>query len=208
MSAHLFPVGISTGKRLFDLALTIPGLVVISPFLGIIALALRISQGSPVFYRQTRPGYKGQLFTNLKFRTMRDSKGPDGHFLPDSQRLTPFGRFLRSTSLDELPELFNVLRGEMSLVGPRPLLTAYLERYSPEQARRHDTLPGMTGWAQVNGRNALAWEDKFRLDVWYVDHRSLWLDVKIMALTVWKVFRREGITPAGQENVQEFMGTK
>ncbi len=208
MAAHLFPAGISTDKRLFDLALTIPGLLLVSPFLGIIALALRISQGSPVFFRQKRPGYKGELFTNFKFRTMRDLKGPDGRFLPDSQRLTRFGRFLRSTSLDELPELFNVLRGEMSLVGPRPLLVAYLERYSPEQARRHDTLPGITGWAQVNGRNALAWEDKFRLDVWYVDHRSLWLDVKIMALTVLKVLRREGITPAGQENVEEFMGTK
>jgi len=208
MAAHLFPAGISTDKRLFDLALTIPGLVLVSPFLGIIALALRIGQGSPVFFRQKRPGYKGKLFTNFKFRTMRDLKGPDRRFLPDSQRLTPFGRFLRSASLDELPELFNVLRGEMSLVGPRPLLAAYLERYSPEQARRHDTLPGMTGWAQINGRNALAWEDKFRLDVWYVDHRSLWLDVKIMALTAWKVFKREGITPTGQENVQEFMGTK
>jgi len=208
MTAHLFPAGISTDKRLFDLALTIPGLLLVSPFLGIIALAVTISQGSPVFFRQKRPGYKGELFTNIKFRTMRDLKGPDGRFLPDSQRLTSFGRFLRTTSLDELPELFNVLRGEMSLVGPRPLLAAYLERYSPEQARRHDTLPGITGWAQVNGRNALAWEDKFRLDVWYVDHSSLWLDVKIMALTVWKVFKREGITPVGQENVQEFMGTK
>jgi len=206
--AHLFPPGIPTGKRLFDLVLTIPGLVVLSPFLGLIALVLRFSQGSPVFFRQKRPGYKGEIFTNLKFRTMRDLKGPDGRFLPDSQRITLFGRFLRSTSLDELPELFNVLRGEMSLVGPRPLLVAYLERYSPEQARRHDTLPGMTGWAQINGRNALAWEDKFRLDVWYVDHRSLWLDVKIIALTFWKVVKREGITPAGQENVQEFMGTK
>jgi lipopolysaccharide/colanic/teichoic acid biosynthesis glycosyltransferase len=196
------------GKRLFDLVFTIPGLVVLSPFLGLIALVLRISQGSPVFFRQKRPGYKGEIFTNLKYRTMRDLKGPDGRFLPDSQRITPFGRFLRSTSLDELPELFNVLRGEMSLVGPRPLLVAYLERYSPEQARRHDTLPGITGWAQINGRNVLAWEDKFRLDVWYVDHRSLWLDIKIIALTFWKVVKREGITPAGQENVQEFMGTK
>lgn len=208
MSAHLFPPGIPAGKRLFDLAFTVPGLVLVSPFWGLIALVLRLSQGSPVFFRQKRPGYKGEIFTNLKFRTMRDLKGQDGHFLPDSQRITPFGRFLRSTSLDELPELFNVLRGEMSLVGPRPLLVAYLERYSPEQARRHDTLPGMTGWAQINGRNVLSWEDKFRMDVWYVDHRSLWLDVKILALTVWKVLRREGITPAGQENVQEFMGTK
>jgi len=207
MAVNLFPRGIPVGKRLFDLALTIPGLALLSPFLGLIALALRLSQGSPVFFRQKRPGYRGKIFTNLKFRTMRDLKGPDGHFLPDSQRVTPFGRFLRSTSLDELPELFNVLRGEMSLVGPRPLLVAYLERYSPEQARRHDTLPGLTGWAQINGRNALSWEDKFRLDVWYVDHRSPWLDVKILALTLWKVFKREGITPVGSENVQEFMGT-
>ncbi len=208
MPVRLFPGGISTGKRLFDLLLTIPGLLVLLPFLGLIALVLRLSQGSPVFFRQKRPGYKGVIFTNLKFRTMRDLKGPDGRFLPDSQRITPFGRFLRSSSLDELPELFNVLRGEMSLVGPRPLLVAYLERYSPEQARRHDTLPGLTGWAQINGRNVLAWEDKFRLDVWYVDHQSLWLDVKILALTFWKVIRREGITPPGQADVQEFMGSK
>jgi sugar transferase EpsL len=208
MSADLSSRGISTGKRLFDLALAIPGVLLVLPFLGLIALVLWLSQGSPVFFRQKRPGYKGKIFTNLKFRTMRDLKGPDGRFLPDSQRITPFGRFLRSSSLDELPELFNVLRGEMSLVGPRPLLVAYLERYSPEQARRHDTLPGMTGWAQINGRNVLSWEDKFRLDVWYVDHQSLWLDAKIIALTVWKVIRREGITPAGQADVQEFMGSK
>jgi sugar transferase EpsL len=208
MAAHLFPPGIPAGKRLFDLALTLPGLLLLSPVLGVIALLVRVNQGSPVFFRQKRPGYKGEIFTNLKFRTMRDLKGPDGRLLPDSERITPFGRFLRSSSLDELPELFNVLRGEMSLVGPRPLLVAYLERYSPEQARRHDTLPGVTGWAQVNGRNALSWEDKFRLDVWYVDHCSLWLDLKILALTAWKVVKREGITPAGQENVQEFMGTK
>jgi sugar transferase EpsL len=208
MPAHLFPPGISTGKRLFDLLLTIPGLLLVSPFLGLIALTLRLNQGRPVFFRQKRPGYKGEIFTNFKFRTMRDLKGPDGRFLPDSERITPFGRFLRSSSLDELPELFNVLRGEMSLVGPRPLLVAYLDRYSAEQARRHDTLPGMTGWAQINGRNVLSWEDKFRLDVWYVDHQSLWLDVKIMALTLWKVIRREGITPAGQADVQEFMGSK
>jgi sugar transferase EpsL len=208
MPAHLFPPGISTGKRLFDLLLSIPSLILLSPLLGLIALVLRLNQGSPVFFRQKRPGYKGKIFTNLKFRTMRDLKGPDGRLLPDSERITPFGRFLRSSSLDELPELFNVLRGEMSLVGPRPLLVAYLERYSPEQARRHDTLPGITGWAQVNGRNVLAWEDKFRLDVWYVDHQSVWLDVKIIALTLWKVLRREGITPAGQADVQEFMGSK
>ena len=208
MPVHLFPPGISTGKRLFDLLLTIPGLLLVSPFLGLIALVLRFSQGSPVFFRQKRPGYKGEIFNNLKFRTMRDLKEPDGRFLPDSMRITPFGRFLRSSSLDELPELFNVLRGEMSLVGPRPLLVAYLERYSPEQARRHDTLPGMTGWAQINGRNVLSWEDKFRLDVWYVDHQSLWLDAKIIALTLFKVVRREGITPAGQADVQEFMGSK
>jgi sugar transferase EpsL len=207
MPVVLLPSGISPGKRLFDLALAIPGLILVSPVMGLIAVWLRIKQGSPVLFRQKRPGYKGQLFTNLKFRTMGDQKGSDGRFLPDSERITSFGRFLRSSSLDELPELFNVLRGEMSLVGPRPLLVVYLERYSPEQARRHDTLPGITGWAQINGRNALSWEDKFRLDVWYVDHKSLWLDIKILALTLWKVVRREGITPVGQENVQEFMGT-
>jgi sugar transferase EpsL len=208
MPANLFPPGISTAKRLFDLFLTIPGLLLVSPVLGLIALVLRVSQGSPVLFRQKRPGYRGKIFTNLKFRTMRDQKGPDGRILPDSKRVTPFGRFLRSSSLDELPELFNVLRGEMSLVGPRPLLVAYLDRYSAEQARRHDTLPGMTGWAQINGRNVLSWEDKFRLDVWYVDHQSLWLDIKIIALTLWKVIRREGITPTGQADVQEFMGSK
>lgn len=138
---------------------------------------------------------------------MREAYDANGNLLPDAQRLTPLGRFLRATSLDELPELFNVLRGEMSLVGPRPLLVAYLERYTPEQMRRHDVLPGITGWAQVNGRNALSWEDKFRLDVWYVDHWSLWLDLKILVLTVWKVLRREGINQPGQATMEEFMGS-
>jgi sugar transferase EpsL len=195
-------------KRLFDLLLTIPGLVLISPILVVITLAIWLSDGRPIFFRQPRPGYKGKIFTNLKFRTMRRQAGEDGRNLPDSERVTRLGRFLRSTSLDELPELFNVVRGEMSLVGPRPLLVAYLDRYSSEQARRHDTLPGMAGWAQINGRNAISWEEKFRLDVWYVDHWSLGLDIKILAQTLLKVIRREGITPVGQENVQEFMGTK
>jgi len=208
MSASLSSRKLPVVKRLFDLLLVIPGLVLISPILAVVALAIWLSDGRPVFFRQPRPGYKGKIFKNLKFRTMRNPTGAGGRNLPDSARVTRLGRFLRSTSLDELPELFNVLRGEMSLVGPRPLLVAYLERYSSEQARRHDTLPGMTGWAQINGRNAISWEDKFRLDVWYVDHWSIGLDIWILALTFLKVIRREGITPAGQENVQEFMGTK
>jgi lipopolysaccharide/colanic/teichoic acid biosynthesis glycosyltransferase len=150
----------------------------------------------------------GKIFLNYKFRTMRNLTDRQGRLLPDAERLTRFGRFLRSTSIDELPELFNVLRGEMSLVGPRPLLVQYLERYTEEQARRHNVLPGLTGWAQINGRNALSWEDKFRLDVWYVDHWSTWLDVKILVLTFWKVIQREGISQEGQATAQEFMGTK
>jgi sugar transferase EpsL len=208
MSVSLSSRKLPLAKRLFDLLLTIPGLVLISPILVVITLAIWLSDGRPIFFRQSRPGYKGKIFTNLKFRTMRNQTGGDGRNLPDSERVTRLGRFLRSTSLDELPELFNVLQGDMSLVGPRPLLVAYLERYSPEQARRHDTLPGMAGWAQINGRNAISWEEKFRLDVWYIDHWSLGLDIKILAQTFLKVIRREGITPVGQENVQEFMGTK
>ena len=208
MSASLSSRKLPLVKRLFDLLLVIPGLILISPILAAVALAIWLSDGRPILFRQPRPGYKGKIFKNIKFRTMRNLTERDGCNLPDSTRVTRLGRFLRSTSLDELPELFNVLRGEMSLVGPRPLLVAYLERYSSEQARRHDTLPGITGWAQINGRNAISWEEKFRLDVWYVDHWSVGLDIKILALTFLKVIRREGITPAGQENVPEFMGTK
>jgi sugar transferase EpsL len=208
MSVSLSSRKIPTVKRLFDLALVIPGLILISPILAAVALAIWLSDGRPIFFYQPRPGYKGKIFTNMKFRTMRNLTGTDRQSIPDSARITHLGRFLRSTSLDELPELFNVLRGEMSLVGPRPLLVAYLERYSPEQARRHDTLPGLAGWAQIHGRNAISWEEKFRLDVWYVDHWSVGLDIKILVLTFLKVIQREGITPVDQENVQEFMGTK
>jgi sugar transferase EpsL len=198
MSIQLFPPGVPMLKRLFDLSLTLAGLALILPLLGIIALLL---------WTQRRPGFHGRIIQLFKFRTMRDAIGLDGKPLPDAQRLTGLGRFMRAASLDELPELFNVLLGEMSLVGPRPLLVQYLERYTPEQSRRHHVLPGITGWAQINGRNALTWEEKFRLDVWYVDHWSLWLDVKILALTFWKVFRREGINQPGQATAEEFMGS-
>jgi len=195
-------------KRIFDLILTIPGLILISPILLVVTILVRIVHGKPILFTQLRPGFRGELFTVYKFRTMTDRRDENGELLPDEQRLTSLGRFLRTTSLDELPELFNVLRGEMSLVGPRPLLIQYLDRYSPEQARRHDVLPGITGWAQVNGRNALTWEDKFRLDVWYVDNWSLWLDIKILALTLWKVIKREGISQPGHATAEEFMGNQ
>jgi sugar transferase EpsL len=203
----LFPAGVPLSKRLFDLLLTSLGLVIISPLLLALALSVWLVHGPPVLFRQKRPGYCSQPFLNYKFRTMTDARDPQGKLLPDAVRLTRLGRFLRSTSLDELPELFNVLRGEMSLVGPRPLLMQYLERYTPEQARRHDVLPGMTGWAQINGRNALTWEEKFRLDVWYVDHWSLWLDIKILLKTFGKAARREGISQLGHVSAEEFMGS-
>jgi lipopolysaccharide/colanic/teichoic acid biosynthesis glycosyltransferase len=201
------PQGIPLSKRIFDLLLTIPGVILISPLILVLAVLVRVKLGSPILFRQVRPGFRGKLFTLNKFRTMTDQRDAEGNLLPDADRLTSFGRFLRSTSMDELPELLNVLRGEMSLVGPRPLLTAYLDRYTPEQARRHDVLPGMAGWAQINGRNALTWEEKFKLDVWYVDHWSLWLDVKILALTFIKVIRREGINQPGAATAVEFKGT-
>ena len=194
-------------KRLFDLLVTLPALLVLAPFLLVLALLVRLKLGTPVFFRQPRPGLHGKLFTLYKFRTMTDARDAEGNLLPDAERLTRFGSFLRQTSLDELPELFNVLRGEMSLVGPRPLLVEYLPRYTPEQARRHDARPGITGWAQVNGRNALTWEAKFVLDVWYVDHASLWLDLKIIVLTVWKLLTREGISHPGEATMAEFTGT-
>jgi sugar transferase EpsL len=206
MSVRLFPPGIPPAKRLFDLLLTIPGLVLVSPLIAVLALLIRRSMGTPVLFRQRRPGLHGEIFAIYKFRTMRDAVDAEGKPLPDPERVTALGKFLRSSSLDELPELFNVLRGEMSLVGPRPLLVQYLERYSAEQMRRHDVLPGLTGWAQINGRNALSWPDKFRLDVWYVDHWSVWLDIKILALTFWKVVTREGINPPGADAVAEFRG--
>ena len=196
------------GKRLLDLCVTVPLLILLSPLLGIVALLVRFQLGSPVLFRQQRPGLHGRPFVLYKFRTMTDARDEQGHLLPDSDRLTPFGRFLRSTSLDELPELWNVLKGEMSLVGPRPLLMRYLDRYTPEQMRRHDVKPGITGWAQVNGRNALTWEKKFELDVWYVDHLSLGLDLKILALTFWKTLKREGISQPGQATMEEFMGSQ
>lgn len=193
-------------KRAFDLILTIPAVILLAPLIASVALLVRYKLGNPVLFRQRRPGLNGTPFFLYKFRTMTDARDANGQLLPDSERLTAFGRFLRSTSLDELPELFNVLRGDMSLVGPRPLLMQYLDRYSPEQMRRHDVKPGITGWAQVNGRNTIAWQRKFSLDVWYVDHHSLWLDLKILALTVWKIFRREGINQPGQATAREFMG--
>ena len=195
-------------KRLFDFLLATVALLASAPFLLLLALVVRLDLGSPVLFRQLRPGRGGAAFTMYKFRTMKDARDASGKILPDHLRLTPFGKFLRSTSLDELPELLNVLRGEMSLVGPRPLLMEYLERYTPEQARRHEVRPGITGWAQVNGRNAISWEEKFEFDVWYVDHRSLRLDLKILWLTLIKVFRREGISQAGQATMEEFRGTR
>jgi len=199
---------VPTSKRILDLCLTVPALVILAPVIGLVALAVWIGLGSPVIFGQKRPGYKARIFTIYKFRTMRDLRDANGKLLPDIERLTGLGRFLRSASLDELPELFNVLRGEMSLVGPRPLLVSYLDRYSAEQSRRHDVLPGITGWAQVNGRNALTWEEKFSLDVWYVDHWSFGLDLKILFRTIDKVFRREAINAPGQATSAEFLGTK
>ncbi|MCX7608536.1 MAG: sugar transferase [Anaerolineales bacterium] len=195
-------------KRLFDFFVALLLLIVLAPLLLLIALLVRIKHGSPVIFRQQRAGYKGRPFWIYKFRTMTDRTGPDGHLLPDEERLTPLGRFLRSTSLDELPELINVLRGEMSLVGPRPLFVKYLERYSPEQMRRHDVVPGITGWAQVNGRNAISWPEKFALDLWYVDHWSFWLDLKILWMTFWKTLKREGISQPGHATMEEFMGNE
>ena len=195
-------------KRIFDFLLASIGLALLGIPLLLLAWQVRRKLGSPVLFRQVRPGLRGQPFEMVKFRTMTDARGPDGQLLPDAERLTAFGRFLRSSSLDELPELWNVLKGDMSLVGPRPLLVEYLPLYSTEQARRHEVRPGITGWAQVNGRNAIGWEDKFKLDVWYVDHRSLWLDIKILWLTVKKVLVREGISAAGEATRGKFTGSK
>jgi len=193
-------------KRIVDTLLILLALPLLLPAMLLLAWLVRHKLGSPVFFRQTRPGLQGRPFNMVKFRTMTDARGPDGRLLPDADRLTAFGRFLRASSLDELPELWNVLKGDMSLVGPRPLLMEYLPLYSPEQARRHEARPGITGWAQVNGRNALSWEDKFKLDVWYLDHRSLWLDIKILWLTVRKVLMREGISAAGEATMSKFTG--
>ncbi|MDW8289325.1 MAG: sugar transferase [Armatimonadota bacterium] len=194
-------------KRLLDLLGASIGIVLTAPLMLLIAVLVRVTMGKPVLFRQMRPGLHGKPFVMLKFRTMTDQRDAKGELLPDELRLTRFGKWLRSTSLDELPELFNVLKGEMSLVGPRPLLMEYLPRYTPEQARRHEVKPGITGWAQVNGRNALSWEEKFRLDVWYVDHWNLWLDLKILWVTIWKVLRREGISAEGAATMPVFMGS-
>jgi sugar transferase EpsL len=195
------------GKRLLDVLLVVPALVVLSPLLGLLMVLVYIETGKPVIFRQVRPGWHAAPFRLYKLRTMTNSCDASGCPLPDAQRLTRFGRFLRSTSLDELPELWNVLRGDMSLVGPRPLLMQYLNRYTPEQARRHEVRPGLTGWAQVNGRNAISWEQKFAYDVWYVDHVSLGLDLKILAMTAQKVFQRDGINQPGNATMEEFLGT-
>ena len=193
-------------KRVLDIVVSIVGLVLILPVLFIVAVIIRFLLGTPVIFRQVRPGLHGKPFKMYKFRTMSDKLDMEGRLLPDAERLTRLGIILRSTSLDELPELINVLKGEMSLVGPRPLLMQYLDRYTPEQARRHEVKPGITGWAQVNGRNALSWEEKFALDVWYVNNQSLWLDVKILGMTLSKVFQREGISSEGCATMDEFMG--
>ena len=191
-------------KRIFDLIVVLVALPLWGPLLLIVALLLRVKLGAPLFFRQARPGRDGVVFELIKFRSMTDACGPDGRLLSDAERLTAFGRALRATSLDELPELWNVLRGDMSLVGPRPLLVAYLPRYSPEQARRHEVRPGITGLAQIKGRNAMAWEEKFRWDVYYVDNQSVLMDVKILFITLWKVARREGIQAGGEATAREF----
>ena len=194
-------------KRFFDFTVAAVALLLLCLPLLALTLLVRRKLGRPAFFRQVRPGLHGKPFEMVKFRSMTDARGPDGALLPDADRLTPFGCFLRASSLDELPGLWNVLKGDMSLVGPRPLLVEYLPLYSPEQARRHEVRPGITGWAQVNGRNALGWEEKFALDVWYVDHRSLWLDLKILWLTVKKVLVRDGINAAGEATMARFTGS-
>jgi len=193
-------------KRTFDFCIAVLALFVLFPVFSVVAIFVALLLGRPVLFRQVRPGLNGQAFTIFKFRTMTDARGANGELLPDAQRLTAFGRFLRSTSLDELPELFNVIRGEMSLVGPRPLLPQYLERYTPEQMRRHAVKPGITGWAQINGRNSLYWDSRFNLDCWYVDNHSMYLDIRILARTVWQVIRRDGIAQEGHATMPEFLG--
>lgn len=195
-------------KRAFDVVVALLMLLVLGVPLLLVMALVRWQMGSPVLFRQQRPGLHGRPFAMIKLRTMTDARAPDGTLLPDAQRLTAFGRWLRSSSLDELPELWNVLRGEMSLVGPRPLLMEYLPLYSPEQARRHEVRPGITGWAQVNGRNALTWDEKFKLDVWYVDNQSMWLDLRILLLTLRRVVQREDIAAAGEVSMPRFTGNK
>lgn len=195
-------------KRFFDVLASLCGLIVLSPVIVVVAWKISRKLGSPVLFRQVRPGKDGKPFEMIKFRTMLDAVDSNGNPLPDSERMTPFGSFLRSSSLDELPGLWNVLKGDMSLVGPRPLLVEYLPLYSTEQGRRHDVRPGLSGWAQVNGRNAISWEDKFKLDVWYVDNCSFWLDIKIIFLTIKKVFVRDGISAKGEATMTKFTGSK
>ncbi|HGF7511279.1 sugar transferase [Vibrio cholerae] len=194
-------------KRIFDVLVSFFALLILSPIIGVVAWKIRKNLGSPVLFRQTRPGLNGKSFEMVKFRTMKDAVDEQGNPLPDSERMTPFGDKLRNSSLDELPELWNVLKGEMSLVGPRPLLMQYLPLYSKEQARRHEVRPGVTGWAQINGRNAISWEEKFKLDVWYVDNRSFWLDLKVLLLTVKKVLIKEGISATGESTMPEYRGS-
>lgn len=206
MTVKLLPKGVPVVKRLMDLIITLPVLILLSPVILIIGILVAIQFGFPILFKQERPGYRGKIFTIYKFRTMQNRRDDQGQLLPDAQRLTKFGRFLRAASLDELPELVNVLKGDMSLVGPRPLLVEYLPRYNPTQFRRHEVLPGITGWAQVHGRNAITWQDKFDLDVWYVDNWSVWLDIKTIILSVVKVLRREGISQPGQATAEPFVG--
>jgi sugar transferase EpsL len=194
-------------KRFLDIVLSLALIIVLSPLLLMLYIMVKLKLGSPALFRQERPGLHGKIFKLYKFRSMTDAKDAEGNLLPDSERLTGFGKLLRQTSLDELPELFNILKGDMSFVGPRPLLVRYLDRYSPEQARRHEVKPGLTGWAQVNGRNAISWEEKFKLDVWYVDHWTLGLDLKIFLMTIIKVLKREGISSVGEATMEEFLGT-
>ncbi len=194
------------GKRLLDLAIVIPAIVLLAPAMALVAAAVRWKLSRPVIFQQDRPGLHGKPFKFRKFRTMIDARDANGQLLPDAQRLTPFGRRLRALSLDELPQLWNVLCGEMSFVGPRPLVLRYLPRYTPEQFRRHDVPPGITGWTQTNGRNAISWDEKFRLDVWYVDHLSFWLDLKILLRTLWLVVRKDNINAVGHATMPEFMG--
>ncbi|MCE9609372.1 MAG: sugar transferase [Chthoniobacter sp.] len=200
--------GVPWSKRLFDLCITIPLLVVFAPVMLVVSVAIALALGRPTLFRQVRPGLHGRPFTLVKFRSMTDARDASGRMKPDAERLPAFGQLLRRTSLDELPQLWNVLRGEMSLVGPRPLMMEYLPRYSAEQSRRHDVLPGITGWSQINGRNAASWPRRLALDVWYVDHQSLALDVKILALTIWTVFKSEGVNQPGRATVDAFLGTE
>lgn len=197
-----------SGKRLTDFVIAFVALLCLWPIMLIVAVVVSLKLGTPILFEQQRPGFHGKPFIMYKFRTMNNVRDSAGNFLPDNQRLTPFGRFLRSTSLDELPELVNVLKGDMSLVGPRPLLMQYLARYTKEQMRRHEVRPGITGWAQVNGRNSVSWDERFSLDVWYVDHLSLRLDIRILALTLLKVLKREGIHQDGQTTMSEFKGSE